>query len=301
MSQRRIFFLQLANGQCWQFMSDESCQGLTERLAALMQLGTVGPYSSPRLILAHDDPLPIADGLWRVSQNVSRLTEDIPRDGWRLEPMGEVRLMSHPGCADTICVLGKQLPENRRIPTMWPAFVPVFRKIRQAGGLVVHAGLLVRDEQGVLLVGPSGMGKSTCPRRIGRPWSALCDDQTLVIQTKEGPYRCHPLPTWSALWSDSRNVSWHVNRHVPLRAIFFLERSDVNRVESLGQGRAVALLSKSAQSMTVTRQSGTDRDEEITLKRKLFDNACGLVKSVPCFALHANLTTRFWEQMDSVM
>jgi SynChlorMet cassette protein ScmC len=301
MSQPKVFFFHLANGHSWQFVSDETCQGLTERLVALAELRTVGRENAPRVIMSHDEPLLNTDGSWRVPQSVSRLTGDIPRDGWNLQSMGHMRLMSHQDCEDHICAVRQHVLERHLIPTLRPAFIPVFRGVQQEGGLVAHSALFARDEQGVLLVGPSGMGKSTCARRVGQPWAAFCDDQVLVVKVREGSYECHPLPTWSSLWSDSQGRSWDVNRHVPLKAVFFLERSEVNKVEPIGQGRAVALLSNSARSMATTREIGTNRHEEMALTRMLFDNACGLVKSAPCFVLHANLTTRFWEQMDSVM
>ncbi len=301
MSHARMFFLHLTNGRSWQFMSDAPCQGLTERLAALSGLRTAGPNHAPRVIMSYDEPFPVADGSWRVSKNVARLTDDIPEDGWKLQVTGPMRLMSHPDCEDHICVVGKDVLEKHLVATLWPAFVPVFRKVEQDGGLVAHSGLFARHEQGALLVAPSGMGKSTCARRVGHPWSAFCDDQVLVVKVKEGSYQCHPLPTWSSLWGDSQGRSWNIHRHVPLKAIFFLERSDLNRVQPLGQARAVALLSGSAQSMAVTQEARTRTKEEIVLARTLFDNACSLVRSTSCFLLHANLTTRFWEHMGSVM
>ena len=245
-------------------------------------------------------PIPLASGLWRLPENVLRSVHAIPRDNWRLHAVGQIRLMNHSGSSDSVCLVSRELLLAHQIPATWPALVPVYEKVRQTGGLVAHSALFARDEDGILLIGPSGMGKSTCARRIGHPWSALCDDQVLVVKTDQ-TYQCHPLPTWSTLWGNPEGRSWNIHRHVKLRAIFFLERSDTNQVRLLGKGQAAAMLSKSAQRVAVPYGDDTNQDDETAFKRLLFDNACELVSSTPCFVLHANLTTRFWEYMDTVL
>jgi SynChlorMet cassette protein ScmC len=301
MSKQRTFSLCLANRQSWQFVSDRYARELHERLAAVMQLDATDPQDVPRLILTFASSAAPEWPACRVPESVSEFMPDLPADGWTAQDVGRVRLLRHQDRDDVICSVTGEAARGRHLQTVWGVLTPILRNVQETGGCVAHASLLVREDQGVLLVAPSGMGKSTCARRIGYPWSALCDDQALVVKVREENYHCHPLPTWSALFDDLAARSWNVQRHVPLKAIFFLERSDMNRVQPLGKGRAVALLSKSAQSMAGTRESGMDRDEEIGFKRMLFDNASDVVKSVPCFVLYANLTTRFWEQMESVL
>lgn len=304
MSHSNSFLLGLANDQQWLFMSVPACIQLMDRLAAVMQLESCDPEHMervPRIVVASDQPRPLTDRSWRLPESVTGLCKGFPDKGWRVQSVGWVSLMSHPETKDAVCIVGKRVLEMRQVSATWPTLVPVYEQVRRSGGMVAHCGLLVRGEDGFLLVGPSGMGKSTCARRIGLPWKALCDDQALVVKTAPGTYHCHPLPTWSTLWGDPTSTTWPVRQSVRLRGIFFLERHETNRIEALGKAQAAAMLSRSAQRVAVPFGSDIHEQHERAFKQLIFDNACDLVPHAPCFLLYANLTARFWEQMESVL
>jgi SynChlorMet cassette protein ScmC len=295
-------YLYLADGQSWELVADTSAQDWLESLAGLMQLSRSAPRSAVRLLLTFEQPQSGPDPWWTLPRGLWNLRPELPRIGWRLLNVDRVRLLSHSETDDTVCVLTDPARRGVEKPSMWAGLVPIYLRAQEAGGLLVHSCLLDRDGVGVLLIAPSGTGKSTCARRVGLPWRSLCDDQVLVVKTERNHYHAHPLPTWSALWGSGRHRVWPVHEHVPIRGLFFLRRNQVTRVEPVGRGLAVGLMHESTRSMMAPANTSTkDSEERRSLMRRLFENTCQFVQSVPCYILHANLTTRFWESIEQAL
>jgi SynChlorMet cassette protein ScmC len=298
MTEPRSFFLCLADRQSWRLVAHGAAAPWLERLAAIMGLSESGPENSSLLLFTFEKPTQLPRSLCTGPKGLKALTAALPGDGWRSRQVSRVSLLSHPDVPHVICSMAKPACEGEEILTLWAGLTPVYAGVQQAEGLLVHGGLFSYHGQGVLLVAPSGMGKSTCARRLGLPWRSLCDDQVLVVKVGSGLYRGHPLPTWSDLWGAGRRT-WPVHEHVPIRAVFFLHRDTVNRIEPMGKGRAAALISKSVESMmSPTEQTLDGPEERRDFRIRLFDNASRFTASLPCFMLHADLTTRFWEQME---
>lgn len=183
------------------------------------------------------------------------------------------------------------------------------------GGVLLHSGLAVcldskgpgtpsGAETGVLLAGRSGVGKSTACRRLPRPWRALADDMTLVVRDSGGRYRAHPWPTWSRFFGDEAgdgSDTWDVQQSVALRAIVILEQGSADRMEPLGPGHAVALLSELARQASFRLTQDMPLDRVTAFHRQRFDNLCALVRTVPAYRLHASPDGAFWHEMERVL
>jgi SynChlorMet cassette protein ScmC len=178
---------------------------------------------------------------------------------------------------------------------------PIYERALNSGGLPFHAGVVERDGKGVLLAAPKNIGKSTCCRRIPRPWNALCDEETLIVQDAQRQYLAHPFPTWSDYLTRGSNRTWNVQRYIPLAAIFFLEQAEADKVIPLGQGEAAALMNQSAMQVCVRNWMNLDGEKMRAFRKKLFDNACELTWAIPIFKLRVSLTGRFWEEMEKVL
>jgi SynChlorMet cassette protein ScmC len=199
-----------------------------------------------------------------------------------------------------VCALGPNL-----------ALAPVFQYHQVAlviahdaesrGGLLLHGALAARDNAGVILAGPSGIGKSTASRRLRPPWRSLCDDTTLVVRDARGRCFAHPWPTWSNFYEDAPKKSWNVADAVPLRAVCFLSQAAHEHVDRVRPGEAAGLLFESARQ--IGRNTSRDRSS-IRLREKhlrLFDRACGFASAVPCFALQLSLDGSFWRELDRIV
>jgi SynChlorMet cassette protein ScmC len=192
--------------------------------------------------------------------------------------------------------------EEIEISNMWNAMNPIYLHSIRRGGLPFHAALLARDGQGVLLAASGNMGKSTCARRIPRPWTALGDDEALIVRNqRQARYLAHPFPTWcDYLWRRAVNT-WDVQAAVPLTAIFFFYRSVTDVCESFGQGQTVGWITESANQVARRIWSRLSADQQTELKTLIFQNACELAKTVPAFRLGVNLHGRFWEVIERTL
>ncbi len=190
--------------------------------------------------------------------------------------------------------------ETMEVEWMRHLLLPLYLDTLDHGGLPVHAALVERDGRGILLAGRSGIGKSTCCRRLPLPWRGLADDLALVIRDSSGRYRAHPLPTWSAVRSGFEGT-WDVSRSVPLEAVFFLDQSGSDEVVPVGRGAAAVGCSQSANE--VLRSVGPFRldGRQLNVGSRVFENAADLFLALPAFQLRVSLTGRFWEKIDEVL
>jgi SynChlorMet cassette protein ScmC len=181
------------------------------------------------------------------------------------------------------------------------ALFPVYDLTVRRGGLPLHCALVERGGRGVLLVGRSGVGKSTACRRLPEGWNPLCDDLALAVRVPGGGFAAHPLPTWSAVRSDSEKHTWDIQRGVRLSAIFFLAQSAEDDVLPAGKAVATVILADAAMMIF-----GTVRVRDRSLEKKLLGgnavaNAAAMARSVPTYILRLSLMGRFWENIESVL
>lgn len=165
------------------------------------------------------------------------------------------------------------------------------------GGMLLHGGLVMHQGQGIILAAPGGTGKSTACSRLPESWKALCDDATLVVQTKSGRYFAHPWPTWSR-FLNGEGGDWNVEQAIPLSAIFFLHQSPVDRVEPLPRGNATAYVLESIRQMMLFRRMD---EHQIDMMEDLLNISLSaverLVSSVPVYILQISLSGSFWEEI----
>ena len=209
----------LANGQKWLFTTTEELRTWAEKLATAMQLAMCEPDDYARMVFIRGQSEEYHGG-----ESALCLTENagkaLSTGDWEYQDIGDIRFWWKTGAADVICQVGRG-NENLDFTIMRDSLYPIYQEAQESGGLALHAGLIERGEKGVLLAGAACTGKSTCCRRIPKPWHVLCDEECLVVQGGQKEYLVHPFPTWSYyLWRCSEQT-WNIQRHVFLKAIFF--------------------------------------------------------------------------------
>ena len=177
----------------------------------------------------------------------------------------------------------------------------IAREAQTHGGVLIHGALAELEGSGVILAAPGGTGKTTASNRLPLPWRSLCDDTTLVVRDLQGNYWAHPWPTWSRFLDGGPGGSWDVQRAVPLKGIFILDRAIEDRVEPVGPGHAVSMLVECVRQASMFMAPGLFKEEINALHLERFNNLCALAGIIPAYVLHLNRTDAFWEKIDEVL
>jgi len=229
------------------------------------------------------------------------IRKGLPEAGWKFNDLRSLRAWFHKGVSDVICEIENQMDDDQSITHMMNISYLIHQRVIDTGGFPFHAGLVEKDGRGIVLAAPGGTGKSTCCRRIPKPWNPLCDDTSLIFCDNGGAVLAHPYPTWTDyLWRRSEGT-WHVERHVPLRGIFFLKQAETDEVIPIGQGEAAIYINQSATEIVRPYWWKLDHERLRVYRKKLFENACELTKVVPAFILHVSLTGQFWKEIEKVL
>lgn len=93
---------------------------------------------------------------------------------------------------------------------------------------MVHGALMEKNGRGVLLCGPSGIGKSTTAGRMAAEgFEVLADDCFLLRRDANGKYWARPLPTWSIyLFGKEALAECDARREFPVSRLFILGRKE---------------------------------------------------------------------------
>jgi SynChlorMet cassette protein ScmC len=280
-----VVSLSLADNSAWTIVSkDQSASWVVSQLADAMQLRHRQFANAYRLhVAAHGAAASERASVKQVGLMISRLTL----------PVESPKITVYVNPSD---IRGVQVRQLRYLSQVIASYALV------SGGLLLHGALLAREGQGVLLTGPSGVGKTTASSRVPPPWRALSDDATLVVRDADGTYWAHPWPTWSAFLSGGRSKkSWNVGQAVPLRAIFFLNQAGEDRVAPIGDSEAVGRLVQAAEQVSYFALHMMDTNGTRALRIQRFGNVCKLVERVPHHILHLSLTGAFWEAIERAL
>ena len=283
----------------WHITADASALPLAADLCRILELKPYPPEPDSRLLLICRSEA--APGGSRPLPSVPAAAGEhtLPREGWTPENHGLFRLWSHAERPDVICEAVGGPDREADIYRMQLMLKAVSHGVRQAGGFPLHAALVEHEGLGILLAGHGGVGKSTCCRRLPDTWKVLCDDQILALP--HGSYVAHPLPTWSEHLAGNTSLSWAIESHVPVAAVFFLEQSSTDAVVPLGQGRAASYVTQLAAEMLHRTWSAQERLNGAMLSKGLFRDASAFAKQVPAYQLKVSLEGAFWTEMERVV
>jgi SynChlorMet cassette protein ScmC len=290
----------LANGQGWRITATDGARPWLQKLASIMELEACDQNGYPKLIFIRRDRNKEGrqEPISCLGPNIGR---NLPSSGWKARRLPALQTWSHSEVPDVVCEIGHDKGYELDILRMLTALYPIFEGVQDLGGLPLHAALVERNGTGILLAASGDTGKSTCCRRLQRPWQPICDDETLVVRDDQKQYLAHPLPTWSDYLTRRSERTWNIQRHLPLSAIFFLEQAETDEVVPIGDGQTAMLISQSANEVSRPGWVYLDGDQVRSRRKELFDNACELARSIPAFVLRASLKGRFWEEMEGVL
>lgn len=294
------YCIRLANGQGWHITASVELSSWIEKLASIMELKASDQEGYPKLVCIQSK----ADRKWQevpIYYLDSGIQVSLPRSGWTAQKYAAIRIWSHRDVPHVVCEIGHEESYELNIFRMMLILYPIFERALYSGGLPFHAALVGRDGKGVLLAGSGNMGKSTCCQRLPIPWQSLCDDKTLVVRNDQNRYLAHPCPTWSDHIVKRCESAWNIEKHIPLTAIFFLTRGDIDEVIPIGRGEAAVLITQSSMQVYHPNWKNLENEDVRKLRQSLFENACELANAVPAFRLKVSLNGSFWERIEEVL
>lgn len=295
------YLLKLGNGLGWNLATAAGVESEVDELARVMGLSPCTENGYPKLIFIRG-----ATAQNTAQRGRSRFTEDLEKElqnfGWNGHDLSLLKLWSHPEVKDLVCEMpGEENDYLLSLQSLRLSLYPIYRAAQNSGGLPLHGALVETGGKGVLLAGPRETGKSTCCRRLPKPWHPLCDEESLVIRKDDNKYLAHPFPTWSEYLEVQSRRTWDSQRHIPLVALFFLDQAHKDEAIPLGHGEASVLIYQSAMQVLYRYWKNFDQEVLRAKKREIFENSCTLGKSIPVFKLRLSLEGRFWEKIETVL
>ena len=270
---------------------DEGVARLVMDFCRAMGPGLKAARPNRRLVVEGDYP----DGISLVS--AARLPcHSLPEETEEIRAQGLIR--SFPGWSGV----------PARVPAAGTAkalhmrhlLMPIWDGCIESGGVPIHGALLDRLGNGVVLIGRSGAGKTTCCRRLPKGWTVLGDDLAVLMPGVRNDYRAQPLPTWSAVASGTVQWPCRANTSVSLRALFLLDQSDNDEALPMGALQAAAAIHAAAQQALIAHGPRSHWRRGKRLERVL-DTAIRIARSVPAYRLRVSLHGRFWEKIEEVL
>lgn len=161
--------------------------------------------------------------------------------------------------------------------------------------LLIHAALVTQGDEGYVLAGESGAGKSTAAARLPPPWRAPADDLLAAVMTPGG-YALVPLPTWSVFDRDAGgDYAVETGRPFPLAGLRFLEQSGHDGAAPLAPTPAVQRLVENVLPVYGHYWSGLSPRDLVRLRGEVFAHARRITAAASCGVLGVSRTGRFWE------
>jgi hypothetical protein len=143
-------------------------------------------------------------------------------------------------------------------------------------GFLLHAASVVRNGHAYIFAGRSGAGKSTVASLS--PKGSVLSDEISLLRCVDGCWQAFGTP----FWGEFRAAG--MNRHFPIKAIYFLRQDRQDRFEPLSAKQVLRAL------LPCVLFFSSDQRANEALLGTLLD----LVKRVPAYRLHFRRSADFW-------
>ncbi|MDD4817874.1 MAG: hypothetical protein PHI85_07885 [Victivallaceae bacterium] len=177
-------------------------------------------------------------------------------------------------------------------------YLPLLSLVTTSATCVAHGVLAEFKGSGVIVSGPSGIGKSTASRRLPPPWNVLADDCMIVQKLPDG-FHASPVPTWSLYYTSGGMARrFACERSIKLASLFLLDRG-TDRVEPITHKQAIIGFTRSIGDMTKILTGRLPDPARQTVFDRGFAMASEIAGELQVRHLYATLTGNFWSGMEA--
>lgn len=203
----------------------------------------------------------------------------------------------------TIAYQSTSLPQSTVDQILNDLVLP--RLLAHAGAFIVHAGAVQFNDRAILLMGPSGRGKSTLSASFDRAGSPLLGDDAMIVSSLGGAPRVRPVYPSLRLFPDSiaammlQSASADsmspatTKRRFEVANALGTDRSPISVAAlfsiapSAPDGEILLRhLSTAEACMALIESSFALDPTDLTHARRRMDDASALARQVPAFELH---------------
>jgi SynChlorMet cassette protein ScmC len=285
--------IRFANGQGWRLIGTEEVAPWVAMMASILGIEAGEGDALPSLVFVEKQTTTEGPPLHALDKV---LRDIIPDRGWKALECFGINLWIGDGSGDMIAEIDSHAADDYQvIANMSISLRHLFWRCQKSGALPMHAALITCEGAGMLLAGRGEAGKSTSCRRLPLPWIALCDEEAFIVRSATGSYHAHPIPTWKYAIGEGQK-RWNVEASVPLKAIFFIDKTSSASATLLGQGEAALSIYHSSLQASTMFPAGEARRKALS---GLFENASALALAVPSYILP--IRGCFWEEIERVL
>lgn len=280
------------NESGWLLLSDKKTKEWLKDLSLIMGLKECAEEHSNKIIIYRDD-----SRIQKISDIILTCREidnKLPEKNWSVRRIYSVYILTHPESSVSIFHYGHRTDDSYSKKMF--LLYPVYDHVISSGGLPIHGGLIRKDSSGFILAGKSTSGKSTCCSKLTHPYEVLCDDLSLIVKDKNENYSVYPLPTWSRVREKKSESFWKTTEKIPLKKLFFLEKSDRDEVTPISTREGAMKIFYS--SLQVYNMEGMKKEEITEKKRILFESAWDIALNIPCYNLRVSIDGYFWKHLE---
>lgn len=158
------------------------------------------------------------------------------------------------------------------------------------GIVPVHSISIVKEGKAVLLIGESGVGKSTCYKKVTCGWSGGSDDLSFLRLNNESN-QIIPYPTWSNFlpWGKEKKQSWDISKRYVLQSVYILKKGNDKIKKILKFEAVMAIYRQLSNFFSVFNFSEFDKNAYLSKMRSLFQIAEEITKSYDVNVLEHSL------------
>lgn len=228
------------------------------------------------------------------------LQRKLPRNGWTVcGCSNEYYLWRYRQIPEYIFELIPEAIEKNRLRfVFFDMLMPIYLSaIIEGKGLCLHAACIKNRERAFLLVGDSGIGKTTCCSRLPLDWQVLTDEEVVLVKDYSDRWIVFPIPNITN-FLQSGNIRNYLRFYgVPLEGVCFLRQGEQDCLQDIRTTESAQRLCKSALSVMARYTKFLNSIRVLNIS--IFENACRIARNSFCFELTVSLRGYFWELLES--